>query len=260
LGQIHQWQHWRDIFRTVPIAVFDRPPYRLRALGGPAAAAFGRARVMPGRAHDLANRAAPAWVFYPSRLEPLSSTEIRSRARGMSLGALRRRDRVPISNSQTASKGTPIEPHFVITERADSDDRVLPAQFRGGPRPTAGSETLPPEHLRDAVLKSLDADKGEDIVTIDLRGKSNIADFMIIATGRSARQVSAMADRLIRDLQPELAFRMAVEGLPQGDWVLVDCGDVIAHLFRPEVRDFYALEKMWGLEPPRLAVGESPVL
>jgi nicotinate-nucleotide adenylyltransferase len=255
LGQIHQWQHWRDIFRTVPIAVFDRPPYRLRTLGSPAAAAFGGARIMPGHARDLASRAAPAWVFYPSRLEPLSSTEIRSRARRMSLVALRRRDGVPTSDSQTASKGIVIEPHFAKSE----NNGATLSPFRAPSRPRAVAETLTPEQLRDLVLKSLDADKGEDIVTIDLRGKSNIADFMIIATGRSARQVGAMADHLIRDLQPELTFRMAVEGLAQGDWVLVDCGDVVVHLFRPEVRDFYALEKMWGLEPPA-AAGESPAL
>jgi nicotinate-nucleotide adenylyltransferase len=263
LGQIHRWQHWRDIFKTVPVAVFDRPPYRLRTLASPAAAAFGRARIAPGRARNLASLAAPAWVFYPSRLEPLSSTEIRTRARRMSLTTLRSRDAVPISKVELGSKqpivseGTLIEPQFAQT---DSKIGVLPMPLRTAPRPAAGSEDLTPELLRDAVVKSLDDDKGEEIVVVDLRGKSNIADFWVIATGRSARQVGAMADHLLRNLQPELSFRMAVEGMPQGDWVLVDCGDVVVHLFRPEVRDFYALEKMWGLEPPAAAAGEAPAL
>ena len=105
------------------------------------------------------------------------------------------------------------------------------------------------------IVKSIDDDKGEDIVVVDLREKSTITDFIVIATGRSARQVGAMADHIIRKLQPEMSFRMQVEGLPQGDWVLLDCGDVVVHLFRPEVRDFYAIVKMWGLEPPALPAG-----
>ena len=84
-----------------------------------------------------------------------------------------------------------------------------------------------------------------------------LADYIVIATGRSARQVGAMADHLVKKLQPELSFRMTIEGLPQGDWVLLDCGDVVVHLFRPEVRDFYAIEKMWGLEPPALKASEA---
>lgn len=101
-------------------------------------------------------------------------------------------------------------------------------------------------------MRSLDADKGEDIVAVDLREKSNIADFMVIATGRSNRQVGAMANHILDRIQPDLSFPIGVEGLTQGDWVLLDCGDVIVHLFRPEVRAFYAIEKMWGLEPPKL--------
>jgi ribosome-associated protein len=177
------------------------------------------------------------------------------RARRMSLTSLRSRAAVPTFQESTAPMGVLIETQFAQTE---SEGGVPPTPFRKIARPAAGTEILTPEALRDAIVKSLDDDKGEDIVTVDLRGKSNIADYMIIATGRSARQVGAMADHLLRNLQPDLSFRMAVEGLPRGDWVLVDCGDVIAHLFRPEVRDFYALEKMWGLEPPRLVAGGDP--
>lgn len=107
-----------------------------------------------------------------------------------------------------------------------------------------------PESLKDAIVRSLDADKAEDIVTVDLERKSSIADFMVIATGRSTRQVGAMANHVVERVQPSLSFPIGVEGLSQGDWVLLDCGDVVVHLFRPEVRAFYAIEKMWGLEPP----------
>ncbi|MCR6629040.1 MAG: ribosome silencing factor [Magnetospirillum sp.] len=98
----------------------------------------------------------------------------------------------------------------------------------------------------DLVVASLDGDKAEDIVVVDLRGKSSIADHMVIATGTSSRQVGAMADHLTRKLK-EAGQHVAAEGLPQCDWVLIDGGDIIVHLFRPEVRSFYNLEKMWGI-------------
>lgn len=100
------------------------------------------------------------------------------------------------------------------------------------------------------MTTSLDDDKAEDIVAIDLAGKSAIGDYMIIATGRSARQVSAMADHLLRKLKDQGVDGVTVEGQSRGDWVLIDAGDIIVHLFRPEVREFYGLEKMWGATPP----------
>lgn len=101
--------------------------------------------------------------------------------------------------------------------------------------------------LRDFIVESLDADKAEDIVTIDLTGKSVIADYMVIATGRSARQVSALGKKLSTRLS-EKGTQTKVEGLQVGDWVVVDAGDVVVHLFRPEVRDFYGLEKLWATD------------
>ncbi len=98
------------------------------------------------------------------------------------------------------------------------------------------------------ILSSLDDDKAQDIVSIDLTGKSSVADWMIIASGRSHRHVGAMADHLSRRLK-EVGFgTVRIEGLPHCDWVLIDVGDVIVHLFRPEVREFYNLEKIWGVE------------
>lgn len=104
--------------------------------------------------------------------------------------------------------------------------------------------------LLKIVETSLDDDKGEDIVVIDLRGKSTIADFMVIATGRNSRQLAAMASHLDAKLTKAGIKKISVEGAAQGDWVLLDGGDVVVHLFRPEVRTFYALEKMWGAEMP----------
>ncbi len=107
------------------------------------------------------------------------------------------------------------------------------------------SKTATSESLLAAVLKSLEDDKGEDIVQINLRGKSEIGDFMVIASGRSTRQVTAMAEKLADRVKQDFGIISKTEGKDTGDWVLIDTGDIIVHIFRPEVREFYQLEKMW---------------
>lgn len=113
--------------------------------------------------------------------------------------------------------------------------------------------------LLGMVEKSLEDDKAENVVAIDLTRKSSIADFMVIASGRSARQLGAMADHLMTKLKASGVKSVGVEGASAGDWLLIDGGDVVIHLFRPEIRTLYNLEKMWGLELPEperaLAVG-----
>ncbi len=103
----------------------------------------------------------------------------------------------------------------------------------------------PVEALHRAILSCLEDGKAEEIVTIPLAGKSSIADHMVIASGRSARQVVALAHRIEAEVKQKLGRSIRVEGLEAADWVLIDADDVIVHLFRPEVRAFYALEKMW---------------
>ena len=100
------------------------------------------------------------------------------------------------------------------------------------------------------MLDTLDASKAEQVAVIDLRGKTSIGDQMVVASGRSQRHVGAVADHLLRKLKEEGLGRARVEGMPQCDWVLIDAGDVIVHIFRPEVRDFYNLEKMWSADRP----------
>ncbi len=95
------------------------------------------------------------------------------------------------------------------------------------------------------VLARLDDMKAEDTTTIDLRNKSSIADYMVVTSGRSNRHVGSVADRVLEDLDKAGVAGLRVEGMPHCDWVLIDAGDVIVHVFRPEVRDFYNLEKMW---------------
>ena len=100
------------------------------------------------------------------------------------------------------------------------------------------------------ILNSLDDDKAQDVVTIDLVGKSPMADTMVVCSGRSQRHVGAMADHILRKLKESGFERAQVEGLPHCDWVLIDAGDVLIHVFRPEVREFYKLERMWSVELP----------
>lgn len=125
------------------------------------------------------------------------------------------------------------------------------------PRKTA-KKTPPAENLniKDVLVKSLDEDKAEDILYIDLRGKSSLADDMIIASGRSGRHVAALADKVITKLK-DIGFGKAkVEGLTNSDWVLIDAGDIVIHLFRPEVREFYAIERIWA-EPKTVLAGRN---
>ncbi|MDX2209784.1 MAG: ribosome silencing factor [Sphingopyxis sp.] len=104
-------------------------------------------------------------------------------------------------------------------------------------------------------MHQLDEDQAQEPVTIPLAGKSSIADHMVIASGRSTRHVAAMADKLAQRIKQELGRNVRIEGLPNADWVLIDAGDVVVHLFRPEVRGFYNLERMWsfGDAPPAAA-------
>ena len=111
------------------------------------------------------------------------------------------------------------------------------------PRSTDAQEV---EALHRLILESLDDDQAVETVTIPLAGKSTIADHMVIASGRSTRQVASMATKLAEKIKAEMGRSPRIEGLPTADWVLIDAGDVIVHLFRPEVRSFYNLERMWS--------------
>lgn len=114
------------------------------------------------------------------------------------------------------------------------------------PAPAAVTFAAEPGSLHALVLSSLDDDQAQEIVSIPLEGKSSIADHMIIASGRSTRQVTAMAQKLAERIKQAGFGHARIEGLPAADWVLVDAGDVVVHLFRPEVRSFYNLERMWA--------------
>jgi ribosome-associated protein len=135
-----------------------------------------------------------------------------------------------------------------------------PGKPKPGKSKAAKPKTKPidVDGLLSLVEASLDDDQAEGINTLTLRGKSSMADYMVIATGRNARQIAAMADHLATKLKAAGAATVHVEGLRTCDWVLIDCGDIIVHLFRPEIRSFYNLEKMWGIDMPGDLPGDRP--
>jgi nicotinate-nucleotide adenylyltransferase len=218
LAQFPYWRRWQDIFRTVPIAVFARPGSSTQALAGMAAHRFARARVPAAAARRLAMLPPPAWVFFHTRLDPRSSTQIRAERKSKNM-------------QETKTEVTP--------ETAAAAPALTVLRERRRPSLAA------PELLR-RILATLDDGKAEEIVTIDLAGKSTIADYMVIATGRSGRQVGALTEHL----EQALPVKLSIEGKAQADWVLIDAGDVIVHIFRPEIRAYYNLEKMWGAASP----------
>ena len=116
---------------------------------------------------------------------------------------------------------------------------------------------LSSDALHKLVLGQLDDDQAQELVSIPLEGKSSIADHMVIASGRSTRQVAAMAQKLAEKIKQQGFGSARVEGLPAADWVLIDAGDVVVHLFRPEVRSFYNLERMWGFDEAAPAAGNA---
>jgi ribosome-associated protein len=108
------------------------------------------------------------------------------------------------------------------------------------------SEAYTAEDLHQHILQALEDDQAQEVTSIPLAGKSSIGDYMVIASGRSTRHVAAIAEKLAESMKAAFGIPTRIEGLPTADWVLLDAGDVIVHLFRPEVRSFYNLERMWG--------------
>ena len=181
LVQLRRWERWNEIFLTVPIAVFDRPSHALRALAGLPARRFARDRLPMSAARRLAEMKPPAWVFFHTGLDTSSATRIRSERREML--------------SQTFTEHRP-ELSTIAT--------LNPRARRMQPQPAASPTLL------ELIKRTLEDGKAEDIVTIELAGKTTIADQMVIASGRSARQVVALAEHHDEVLSPRM--RISVEG------------------------------------------------
>ncbi|MFT6167962.1 MAG: ribosome-associated protein [Celeribacter sp.] len=123
--------------------------------------------------------------------------------------------------------------------------RIIKGSIMTDATPNSSEPTFGGKLMLDFITDQLEAEKAEDIVTIDLESKSSMADYMVVCSGRSARQVGSLAEKLSASLKIEHEIFSRIEGKSAGDWVLLDAGDVIVHIFRPEVREFYQLEKMW---------------
>ena len=115
-------------------------------------------------------------------------------------------------------------------------------------KPEPAPAAAPEPSMIDVILANLEDAKAEQTVAIDITGKSSLTDHMVVTSGRSNRHVSAIADQLVKVLREHGFSKPRIEGLPHADWVLVDAGDVIVHIFRPEVREFYNIEKMWAVD------------
>ena len=219
LPQLVDWANWRELFAAIPIAAFARPGWSYAALNSTAPRAFARYRLGAEQARRLATCAAPAWCFIPGRLDSHSATAIRA----------------------------------VRPRRSKPKGKTIPDTIRTLPDRSAHADAQ-----LALVRRSLDDDKAEDIVVIDLKGKSAFADYMVIASGRSNRQIVAIAEHLADKLKAAGQGYIPVEGKQGGDWVLVDAGDVVVHVFRPEPRAHYALEKMWAMETEAAAKPPKP--
>lgn len=267
LAELPQWRRWTDVARAVPIAVLPRPGFTRPALAGCAATRLADAR-MPGRAARLVGtRAAPAWVFVAGPENPASASAIRGDAKGARAIAnlppddvkwrTRRKPKVRRKGATVPAAGARPQPAIGLRQKASA------AGPSGGPgvaaTPAAGAErtgkarrkAVAPtalETLQQAIIGSLEDDKAADVVTLDLVGRASFADRMVIATGLSDRQIATMARHLEERLKAAGLKRLAIEGRTGAEWVLVDAGDIVVHLFKPEARALYALERMWGEE------------
>lgn len=237
LAQLHRWRGWVDLFETVPIAVVARPGFIRGGLSSPAARRFASARLRESAAPVLALRAPPAWVFLRAPLHPASSTALRNRV-----------------------SASPVMDMRSVIRQSEESHLTASAPRRGAGKKNLGA-AAPRQHtpLESLLLAKLEDDKAQEVVLIDLVGRSSLADSLIIASGRSQRHVAAVSDHVLRAIKDAGLGRARVEGLPQADWVLIDVGDVIVHVFRPEVRSFYNIEKIWSVEPARRTAARTEV-
>lgn len=159
------------------------------------------------------------------------------------------------------SQAKPAGPH-VRVETAKDDFRLIRSTTGGAAKRASSSKTKAAQPASAALLAEvvtwLDDAKAEEIVTIPLEGKSSLGDYMVVASGRTDRHVGAIADQIAQKIKETTGIPVRVEGVPACDWVLVDTGDIIVHIFRPEVREFYNLEKMWKAEIPPDASSSDP--
>ena len=219
LEELHLWEKVDEFVASIPLAVFSRPGSVMSALNSTMARKLKQYCYF-GPARGFMSYAAPAWTYVPMPMVDLSSTQIREQ----------------LSKAKTrinTQRGGPVAP--------GQPGQTVTAKRKGKALPT-------PEALRDIIVSKLEDDKVEELNVVDLSGKSSLADYMVIGTGRASTHVKAMSDHIQREVKNAGIQVTNVAGQGNGDWVLIDTGDVIVHLFRPEVREFYQLDKLWDPE------------
>jgi nicotinate-nucleotide adenylyltransferase len=263
LEQLPRWRRWREIARTAPIAVVPRPGATRRALAGQAARLLGRHRRRPAALLLGAQGAHAPWCLIPAPEHPASATAIRAARAASARGRIddREKQEAPIARTPKALVGEPQAEAPAAPRRprraAAINTKALSAAGPAGKRARAARPHAAPDRvdaLVAAARTSLEDDKAEDIQVLDVTGRASFTDRMVIATGRVERQIQAMATHLEKALE-EAGLKLrrdAIQASP--DWVLIDAGDLVVHLFRPEARATYALERMWGPDSP---IGEA---
>ena len=267
LVQLPRWRRWEEVVRLAPFAVLPRPEFTRPALAGCVARRYRHARMPRGSGKLLLaeRRNPPAWVFLPGAEDPHSASAIRGRTRGVEAittlppddaswrGRRISRARRPAVSASLKAKAARASvaaapPESVRKKAAAAGPKKAAAPEPPAPRRRKGKEVTALDALQAAIVQSLEDDKAENLVTLDLVGRASFADRMVIATGLADRQIATMARHLEEKLKALGFGRLAVEGRPGSDWVLVDAGDIVVHLFKPEARSHYALERMWGAE------------
>lgn len=264
-ASLTRWNHWRKIIQMVAIAVVPRPGQTRGALLGKTAQRLRRLRKQARFAPILAQLGAPGWAFLMTPHSGISSTDLRrSASRNGTLSTYYRLEYEPIPTKpstrlKSAASLPSREPqdeaslHIASTDaRQTSDKTSRKKRISAGPEKKARSRTAAmaadTDILMEVIHESLIADKAEDITIIDLIGRASFADKMVIATGLADRQIAAMAEHIEKKLKESGVKRVWIEGEGGSDWVLLDAGDIVVHLFKAEARQHYALEKMWAPE------------
>lgn len=246
LAELSKWRRWEDVIRSVPFAVLPRPGFTRAALAGRVARRFAAFRLPRHAGKLLKAQKPPAWVFLAGPENPASASAIRATRRGERTIA-----NLPPDDAKWRTRRHPKPRRKTATPAGLPATGLRQKAAAAGPgkkprRKPAPSDAL--ETLQTTITESLADDKAADVVTLDLVGRASFADRMVIATGLSDRQIATMARHLEERLKALGLKRLAIEGRTGAEWVLVDAGDIIVHLFKPEARALYALERMWGEE------------
>ncbi len=250
LVQFPRWYRWMDIVRHTRFAVLPRPTYNHAALAAQAAHRLGRWRVPTRRGWAIATMKPPAWMFLEVRQHNASATAIRHADNAHWRETIARKPTTPAAPGAKPPAKRAVKAAPALAGVAKPVGSLRKKAATAGPRgkreKPATSEKL--DSLQVLIMASLEDDKAEDVVALDLAGRAAFADRMVIATGLADRQISAMATHLEKKLREAGIKRVQIEGLGGSDWVLIDAGDIVIHLFKPDARILYGLERMWGSE------------